>query len=167
MIVRLKDVDDLAIKKKGVYVITTEFPELIERNDELIYFDDSIHPKFQAKTFDELVNESKSDIIVFVSNSPFVIQKVLTVNVIVIHNDGARFLHTLLDRDIDTITTRILNTQCFHAPTRVLHKKYRKLADEGYIETREAKMLKRRILEWESENSSFFQDINFDIELMS
>jgi len=166
MIVKLNGIDDLIIEKKGVYVITTEFPELIERSDELIYFDDSIHPKFQAEVFDELVAGSKSDIIVFISNSPFVIQKVLTANIVVVRSNGAKFPSRMLDRAIDIISISILNTACFHTPTRVLHEKYRKLVKEGYVKTEEAKILKKEILEWESENSSFFQDINFDLELM-
>jgi predicted ATP-binding protein involved in virulence len=47
-----------------------------------------------------------------------------------------------------------------------LHKKYRKLIEEGKANSPEAIKLKEEILEHESENSAFFQDIGFDLELM-
>ena len=47
-----------------------------------------------------------------------------------------------------------------------LHETYRKLFDEGKIETEEAEKIKKEILKYESINSSFFQGIAFDMELM-
>ena len=47
-----------------------------------------------------------------------------------------------------------------------LHDKYKNLAMKGKKDSKEALILKKQILEYESENSSFFQELNFDLELM-
>jgi hypothetical protein len=46
-----------------------------------------------------------------------------------------------------------------------LQNKYRALFDKDAENTEEADELKRKILDWESPNSSFWQGINFDKEL--
>ena len=48
-----------------------------------------------------------------------------------------------------------------------LRRKYKELFDKELEDTKEAKELEKKILAWESPNSSFWQGIAFDKELRS
>jgi hypothetical protein len=59
-----------------------------------------------------------------------------------------------------------MGAEYFPKHLKELQEKYRTLFESGKIDTKEAEKLKLEILEYESENSSFFQGIAFDKELM-
>jgi hypothetical protein len=88
-------------------------------------------------------------------------------NIIKLDNgEEKRYKKPPIDRDINAIITQIMEAPDFPLELLELHKKYRTLISNGEVDTDEAKKLKAEILEYESESSSFFQEINFDLEIM-
>lgn len=70
-----------------------------------------------------------------------------------------------LDRDIDTVLAVIMNTRSIPDFILKLHMEYRANVDgDGDVEV-EAK-LKKELLKYESLNSSFFQEMQFNLELL-
>jgi hypothetical protein len=88
-------------------------------------------------------------------------------NIIKLDNGAVkRYSKPPIDRDINAIITEVMDAPDFPMDLLLLHKAYRKLITQGNVNSDEAKKLKEEILEHESESSSFFQDINFDLELI-
>jgi len=71
-----------------------------------------------------------------------------------------------LDRDINTIIKTLMGANYIPKELEDLHIRYRNLVMHGEENTEEAKRMEKEILEYESPNSSFFQSIAFDKELM-
>ena len=129
--------------------------------------DIALHPKWQYELVQDLVKWSNGTQFLLATHSPQILSSTYYKNIIKLENGGVkRYNKPPLDRDINAIITQIMEAPDFPEDLKELHIKYRKLINDGKVETEEAKKLKEEILEYESENSSFFQEINFDLELM-
>ncbi|MCV6637376.1 AAA family ATPase [Candidatus Albibeggiatoa sp. nov. NOAA] len=158
------------LKRLGIYI----WLKYIVEPDSIVLMDEidiALHPKWQYQITKDLKKWSDNCQFLLATHSPQILSSTYYKNLVVLElSDGkvkaVQFNKPPIDRDINTIITEIMGAP--DLPTDLLnkHQKYRKLVDEGRIDSEEAKELKREILEYESENSAFFQEINFDLELM-
>ncbi len=161
-----EDLSHGELKKLGIYI----WLKYIVENDSIVLMDEvdiALHPKWQYELINDLFKWSENTQFLLATHSPQIIGSTYYKNIIKLDNgEVKRFNKPPADRDINTIITQIMEAEDFPIELLMLHKQYRKLIDKGKVETEEAKKLKEHILEYESENSSFFQEINFDLELM-
>ena len=149
---------------------------LKEIKDSIILIDEpelSLHPSWQNKVLKLYENFAKANNcqIIIATHSPHIIahtpHKYLR---FLIEENGEiiskELTSTPLDRDINTIIKTIMGVEVIPQDLEKMHQKYRKLLKEKKLDTQEAKELKDKILEQESINSSFFQEIFFDTELL-
>jgi len=133
----------------------------------------SLHPAWQNKVlklYENFAKENNCQIII-ATHSPHIIASA-SHNFLrfLVEENGKIIAKQLdsspLDRDINTIVKTIMGAEYIPEHLQKLHVKYRKLFDEQKLDTDEAKQIKEEILKYESPNSSFFQSIAFDMELM-
>ena len=160
-----EDLSHGELRKLGVYI----WIKYITEEDSIILMDEpdiALHPKWQYDLVKDLTKWSNSQFLL-ATHSPQIISSTHYKNIIKLDNGVVKRLKKPpMDRDINTIITEIMDAEDFPIDLLILHKQYRKLINDGQKETKEAKNLKAKILEYESENSSFFQEINFELELI-
>jgi predicted ATP-binding protein involved in virulence len=149
---------------------------LKDYKDKVILIDEpelSLHPSWQNKVlkiYDNFAKQNTCQVII-ATHSPHIIGSA--------KNEYLRFLvkennkivvkqlsSSPLDRDTNTILKTIMGANYIPKELEELHLKYRELVNSGKVNTQEAEELKKEILKFESPNSSFFQGIAFDLELM-
>jgi predicted ATP-binding protein involved in virulence len=161
-----EDLSHGELKKLGIYI----WLKYIVEEDSIVLMDEvdiALHPKWQYELIKDLTCWSKDSQFLLATHSPQIIGSTYYKNIIKLDNGAVkRFAKPPVDRDINTIITEIMEADDFPIELLILHKQYRKMINDGKVETADAKKLKEKILEYESENSSFFQEINFDLELM-
>jgi hypothetical protein len=161
-----EDLSHGELKKLGVYI----WLKYITEEDSIILMDEvdiALHPKWQYELVKDLVTWSQDSQFLLATHSPQILSSTYYKNIIKLENgEVRRFNKPPLNRDINAIITEVMEAPYFPENLLKLHKKYRKLINNGKVKSNKAKKLKKDILEYESENSSFFQDINFDLELM-
>lgn len=143
-------------------------PDTIILMDEV---DIALHPSWQYQLTKELPTWSKNSQFILATHSPQILSSTYYKNIIkLVVNDGQTGIEQLseppLDRDINTTVTEVMGAADMPKELKALHKEYRKLVEEGKIDSKEAKKLKQELLQHESENSAFFQDINFDLDML-
>jgi predicted ATP-binding protein involved in virulence len=161
-----EDLSHGELKKLGIYI----WLKYIVEEDSIVLMDEvdiALHPKWQYELIKDLTCWSKDSQFLLATHSPQIIGSTYYKNIIKLDNGVVkRFAKPPVDRDINTIITEIMEAEDFPIELLILHKQYRKMINDDKVETVDAKKLKEEILEYESENSSFFQEINFDLELM-
>jgi len=165
-----EDLSHGELKKLSIYI----WLKYIVGTDSIILMDEvdiALHPKWQYEIIKDLTAWSKNSQFLLATHSPQILSSTYYKNLIKLEIDNdkikvKRYTKPPLDRDINSIITTIMDAPDFPDDLLELHKKYRKLVRDDKIDSEDAKQLKEEILEYESENSSFFQDINFDLELM-
>ncbi len=133
--------------------------------------DIALHPKWLYHISKDLDKWAGNNQIILATHSPQIVSTTYYKNIIKLDNENSvvkvkKYLKPPLDRDINAIIRTIMDAPDFPVELLELHKKYRKLVEEGRADSAEAKELKEEILEHESENSAFFQELNFDLDLM-
>jgi predicted ATP-binding protein involved in virulence len=161
-----EDLSHGELRKLGIYI----WLKYIVDENSIILMDEpdiALHPKWQYNLVHDLVKWSSGTQFILATHSPQILSSTYYKNIIKLDAEGVKqYNRPPLDRDINTIITQIMEAPDFPLELLLLHKRYRKFINDGKVESREAKELKEEILEYESENSSFFQEINFDLELM-
>ena len=161
-----EDLSHGELKKLGVYI----WLKYIVDNESIILMDEvdiALHPKWQFQLVNDFARWSKNSQHLLATHSPQILSTTHYKNIIKLENGQVkRFNNPPIDRDINAIITEIMGTPHFPVELLVKHKEYRELINKGEADSKEAVKLKGEILEHESESSSFFQEINFDIELM-
>jgi predicted ATP-binding protein involved in virulence len=161
-----EDLSHGELKKLGIYI----WLKYIVDEESIVLMDEvdiALHPKWQYELIDDLVKYSKNSQFLLATHSPQIMSSTYYKNIIILENQKAKqFTKPPLDRDINTISTVVMGASDFPEKLKELHKEYRELFDKGELQTPKAKQLKKDILEYESENSSFFQEINFDLALL-
>ncbi len=127
----------------------------------------ALHPKWQIEIMKIYSNIGINNQFIVTTHSPFIISQTPHKSLIFLLNEGNKivvkqFSEAPLDRDINTIVKTIMGTDYLPKELAQLHNRYRKLFEEHQLDSDEAKILKKQILEYESLNSSFFQQIEFD-----
>lgn len=161
-----EDLSHGELKKLGLYI----WLKYIVEENSIILMDEvdiALHPKWQYQLINDLTEWSKNSQFLLATHSPQILSSTYYKNIIKLENGKVkRYNKPPIDRDINAIIVEIMEAPDFPQDLLELHKKYRKLINDGKVDTDEAKELKEKILEYESESSSFFQEINFDLELM-
>lgn len=161
-----EDLSHGELKKLGIYI----WLKYIVEENSIVLMDEvdiALHPKWQYELIKDLITWSKDSQFLLATHSPQILSSTYYKNLIKLESgEVKRFNKPPLDRDINAIITQIMEAPDFPEDLKELHIKYRKCINDGKVETPKAKKLKEEILEYESENSSFFQEINFDLELI-
>ncbi len=166
---RPEDLSHGELKKLSIYI----WLKYIVPNDAIILMDEidiALHPKWQYQIINDIIQWSDGQFLL-ATHSPQILSSTYFKNLIKIDNKDSKIIVTQyekppLDRDINTIIMEIMGAPAFPENLFELHDKYKNLAMKGKKDSKEALILKKQILEYESENSSFFQELNFDLELM-
>jgi len=161
-----EDLSHGELKKLGLYI----WLKYIVDNDSIVLMDEidiALHPKWQYELISDLIKWSENTEFILATHSPQILSSTYYKNIIKLDNGKVkRYNKPPLDRDINAIIVEVMESEHFPKNLLELHQQYRKLINEGKKDTGKAKKLREEILEYESENSSFFQEINFDLELM-
>ena len=161
-----EDLSHGELKKLGIYI----WLKYIVDNNSIVLMDEvdiALHPKWQYELIKDLTKWSENTEFLLATHSPQILSSTYYKNIIKLDNgEVKRYEKPPLDRDINAIIVEVMESEDFPQDLLELHKKYRKLINDGKKDTDEAIKLKEEILEHESENSSFFQEINFDLELI-
>jgi len=148
---------------------------LKEYKDKIILIDEpelSLHPSWQnrvLKIYENFAKQNNCQIII-ATHSPHIIGSAKNKYLrFLVKKDNKIIVKQLnnspLDRDINTIVKTIMGANYIPKELEELRKKYREFFDKELEHTSEAKELEKKILDWESPNSSFWQSIAFDKEL--
>ena len=161
-----EDLSHGELKKLGIYI----WLKYIVEEGSIVLMDEidiALHPKWQYELVKDLITWSKDSQFLLATHSPQILSSTYYKNIIKLEDGKVkRYNNPPIDRDINAIIVEIMEAPSFPQDLLELHKKYRKLINDEKVNTDEAKKLKEEILEYESESSSFFQDINFHLELM-
>ncbi len=161
-----EDLSHGELKKLGLYI----WLKYIVEDDSIILMDEvdiALHPKWQYEVVKNFTRWANNCQFLLATHSPQILSSTYYKNLIKLENGNViRYKKPPLDRDINAIITQIMEAPDFPEELLELHQKYRKLINDGEIESQKAKDLKAEILEYESEDSSFFQEINFELELI-
>jgi predicted ATP-binding protein involved in virulence len=161
-----EDLSHGELKKLGIYIW---LKYIVEKNSIILMdeLDIALHPQWQYELVKDLTKWSQGSQFLLATHSPQILSSTYYKNIIKLDKGKVeRYSKPPIDRDINSIITQVMDAPDFPMDLLLLHKEYRKLINDGKVDSDEAKQLKSQILEYESESSSFFQDINFDLELM-
>lgn len=133
----------------------------------------SLHPSWQNMIFQIYYKFAKENNcqIIMATHSPNIIANTPHKYIKILFEEDnkivTRSLDTSpLDRDLNTIVKTIMGTDYIPQWLEEKHFAYRAFCEKGQEDSEEAQKLKSEILEYESPNSSFFQGLAFDMELM-
>ncbi|MDQ7047857.1 MAG: AAA family ATPase [Sulfurovum sp.] len=161
-----EDLSHGELKKLGIYI----WLKYIVEDNSIVLMDEvdiALHPKWQYELVDDLTQWSKGSQFLLATHSPQILSSTYYKNIIKLDNGKVtRYRQPPIDRDINAIIVEIMEAPDFPEDLLNLHKEYRKLVNNRKHKSDEGKALRAEILEYESENSSFFQDINMDLELL-
>ena len=166
-----EDLSHGELKKLAMYL----WIKYLINTDSIILMDEpdiALHPKWQYDLVNDLYTWSnKKSQFLLATHSPQIISSTYYKNIIKLLKEKdltkiQRFESAPLDRDINTIVKSIMDSPNFPIYLLNLHKQYRNHLKNNTLDSSEAIELKRMILEYESSESSFFQDINFELELL-
>jgi len=154
------------LKKLGLFIWLKYFVP----KDSIVLMDEidiALHPSWQYELVDDLEEWSAENTQFFLAtHSPQILSSTYYKNLILLDKkDNYSTVHQLdkpLDNnDVNSVIDLIMGTN--HLPKKLdrWHMEYRSLVKEGKEESKEAKEIKKKILEWESINSSFFRRIDF------
>jgi len=161
-----EDLSHGELKKLGIYIW---LKYIVEENSIVLMdeIDIALHPKWQYGLIKDLTKWSCKSQYLLATHSPQILSATYYKNLIKLDNgEVKRYNKPPLDRDINSIIMEVMESHNFPNDLLELHKAYRILINDGEVDTTEAQELKAKILEYESEDSSFFQEINFDLELI-
>ncbi len=164
-----EDLSHGELRKLGIYI----WLKSMVKKDSIVLMDEvdiALHPSWQYELVDDLVKWSKGSQFLLATHSPQILSSTYYKNLILLDKQENKTIvkqlnQAPLDRDINIMLSSIMGTHYIPKHLEELHLRYRDLFENGKIDTKEAKDLKLEILEYESENSSFFQGIAFDREL--
>lgn len=165
-----EDLSHGELKKLGLYI----WLKYIVNEGAIVLMDEidiALHPKWQYLMTKELPLWSKDSQFLLATHSPQILSSTYYKNLIKLENTETgsqviRYAKPPIDRDINATVTAVMGATDLPEHLKTLHKAYRALIDDAKVDSPQAKALKEQILEHESENSAFFQDINFDLDLM-
>lgn len=163
-----KDLSHGELKKLSIYIWIKSIS-----NNSLILMDEvdmGLHPTWQHELCNDLKNWSFSSQYLIATHSPQIISKSYYKNIVILDRTDKgiqveQLKEAPLEGDLNTIVKTVMGGEYIPKELAELRNKYYELFLSGKINTEEAIQLKSQILMYESENSSFFQNINFQIKL--
>lgn len=164
-----EDLSHGELKKLSIYLWLKYFiPQ-----DSIILMDEidiALHPKWQYQIINDITSWSKHSQFLIATHSPQILSSTYYKNIIILKNEKSfsqvmRLKKPPLGKDINSTIEEIMGSHIIPQELFLLFKKYREYLEKNQIDSENAKTIKKQILEYENENSAFFQDIAFDIEL--
>lgn len=167
-----KDLSHGELKKLSIYIwIKTK-----TSNDAVILMDEvdmGLHPTWQHELCNDLQKWNTDSQFILATHSPQIIGKAHYKNLVVLtkisgtsnNSTSEQYNEAPLDSDLNTIVKTIMGGEYIPKELQELHKNYRSFVDSNKTNSKEAEKIKAQILEYESENSSFFQNIKFELAL--
>ena len=161
-----EDLSHGELKKLGIYI----WLKYIVEEDSIVLMDEvdiALHPKWQYSLIKDLIGWSKDSQFLLATHSPQILSSTYYKNIIKLDNGNIeRFSVPPTNGDITTTIIGVMDSTEFPADLLKLHKEYRKLVNNNQKDTDKAKELKKQLLEYESEDSSFLEDIEMDSDLL-
>lgn len=160
-----KDLSHGELKKLSIYI----WLKAIVPDHSIILMDEvdmGLHPIWQQELYEDLQTWSKGSQFLLATHSPQLISRSFYKNLVVFKptasgSSAEQFNEAPLESDLNTIVKTVMGGDYLPKELRELRKQYRSLFEQGKLDTEGAKKIKDMILMYESENSSFFQDIKF------
>lgn len=164
-----KDLSHGELKKLSIYI----WLKARTNNDSVILMDEvdmGLHPTWQYDLHDDLQKWGKGNQFIVATHSPQIISKSYYKNLVVLKPSKKgttveQFTQPPLESDLNTVVKTIMGGDYIPKELLDLRRKYRALFEKDMLDSAEAIEIKEKILDYESENSSFFQDIKFQIQL--
>lgn len=162
--------DDLSSGEKQLYIKLVELL-LIDPSESLILIDEpelSLHPTWQSKFIKILKKIGKSNQIIMATHSPYIINSLNpdSDSLIVMTHGKDRQTKVennahLIERTIDNILSTVMESGMELVPNRVkeLKVEYRKFVEDQKENIPEALSVKEELLKYESDDSTFFQEM--------
>ena len=148
---------------------------ILNPHNSIILIDEpeiALHPKWQIEIMKIYSNIGENNQFIVTTHSPFIISQTYYLNLIFLIKDNNKIVakqfnksDTPPHRDINTLLKTIMGANYMPYELEKLQTQYRELFDNNKEDTPKAKELEKKILDWESPNSSFWQGIAFDKEL--
>jgi len=165
-----KDLSHGELKKLSIYI----WIKAKTSNDAVILMDEvdmGLHPTWQHELCNDLQKWNIDSQFILATHSPQIIGKAHYKNLVVLtkisetsnNSTSEQFNEAPLDSDLNTIVKTIMGGEYIPKELQELHKNYRTFVDNNKTNSKEAQKIKGQILEYESENSSFFQNIKFEL----
>lgn len=165
-------IDQLSSGEKQLYAKVIML-KMLEPEDSIILIDEpdlTLHPKWQAEIMNLYSKIGKNNQFIITTHSPFIIAQTNYKSLIFLENNNGkielgRLKEPPVDIDTNTILKTTMGAEYIPIKQQRLHQSYLELVENGKIDSKEAEEIKQKILKLESLNSSFFQDLFFDMEL--
>lgn len=160
-----EDLSHGELKKLSLFI----WLKYIVKKNSIVLMDEvdiALHPRWQSELVSNLKDWGNEKQFLLATHSPQILNSTYYKNIITLGSKTNRLENPPIDRDLNSIISTIMGAPYQPKELVELHNKYRELALNGSIEFEEAKKLKKMILEQESINSSFFQELKFDLDLM-
>lgn len=147
----------------------------IEPKNSIILIDEpemSLHPSWQRKIIKIYENFPGNNQFIISTHSPHILASVNFKNIILLTKNSHTnkiekrlIVNAPLSLDINNILKELMGSDFINSDLRILHEEYRKIVENGKENTGEAHEIKRKILEYESDESEFMQEMNFLVQL--
>jgi len=162
-------IDNLSSGEQQLYARVVSLM-ILNPHNSIILIDEpeiALHPKWQIDIMKIYESIGKNNQFIVTTHSPFIIAQTPYKNLTFLMKENERivtkqFNEAPLDVDINTIVKTVMGAEYIPLNIQELHNKYRTFLDNNQLDSQKAKDLKHEILKYESPNSSFFQQINFD-----
>ncbi len=165
-----KDLSHGELKRLSIYIWLKSRAEI----DSVILMDEvdmGLHPTWQHELCGDLQKWSVGSQFMLATHSPQIISQAFYKNLVVLNPTQygtipEQFSEPPLESDLNTIVKTIMGGEYIPKQLTSLRKQYRSFFDNNNLDCEEAMVVKKQILEYESENSSFFQEIKFESDLL-
>lgn len=154
------------LKKLSIYIwVKANIPE-----GSIVLFDEidmGLHPKWQQDIYKDIQAWNYNNQYFLATHSPQIISNSRYKNLIVLDfvnnfSTSKQFSEAPVDSDLNSIVKTIMGAEYIPLELQQLREKYRVLFDKQKENTKEAKELKSEILNYESPNSLFFQELQLN-----
>jgi predicted ATPase len=144
--------------------------------DSVILIDEpemSLHPKWQSMIFSvyEKLAREKNNQIIIATHSPQIIANTPYQNLIILHKQDSKIVplypnHPPAGVDANSILAEVMGVeQVLPQDVEDLHRQYRKLVEDKQENSPEADEVKQKLLQRESNDSKFMQEMRFLMRL--
>lgn len=138
------------------------------QDDSIVFFDEidmGLHPKWQQNIYSDLQLWNNTNQYFLATHSPQIISNSYYKNLIVLENNNdfskvRQFEQAPLESDLNSIVKTIMGAEYIPKELSELREEYLKLFNDKKEDSKLGEKVKEKILKFESEQSTFFQEIN-------
>jgi predicted ATP-dependent endonuclease of OLD family len=144
---------------------------ILNPHNSIILIDEpeiALHPKWQTEIMKIYSNIGKNNQFIVTTHSPFIISQTHYKNLIFLLKESDNIVAKQFikpnNRDINTII-ETMGASCENSEVAKLHQEYRELFSQNLEDSEKGVEKRAEILEWESDNSKFFQSMSLQKKL--